>query len=102
MDIDFIQHNISRSIKCTFAVHSNHTLCPYPSLVIDIANHICHLNMLVIESAQLESRLFLLFGAGGNIADAPDYLTHKAPPIICSRQQFEMLLFFFSKITNKA
>ena len=26
----------------------------------------------------------------------------KAPPIICSRRQFQILPFFFSKITNKA
>ena len=31
-----------------------------------------------------------------------DFLTLKAPPIICSRRQFQLLLFFFSKITNKA
>ena len=30
-------------------------------------------------------------------------LTYKAPPIICSRRQFQILLIFFlSKITNKA
>ena len=30
------------------------------------------------------------------------WLTPKAPPIIWSRRQFQILLFFFSKITNKA
>ena len=29
-------------------------------------------------------------------------LTLKAPPIICSRRQFQILPLFFSKITNKA
>ena len=28
-------------------------------------------------------------------------LTLKAPPTICSRRQFQILLFFFSKNTNK-
>ena len=45
-------------------------------------------------SLAILDRLFQYIDPLGTTAGNSPFLTHKAPPIICSRQQFQILLLF--------